>query len=43
MQLMEHLLPALDSDGEFFGLMTDFMGHGTSSAASIVSRGHRNL
>jgi len=33
------LLPALDSDGEFFGLMTDFMGHGTSSAASIVSRG----
>ena len=33
------LLPPLDSDGEFFGLMTDFMGHGTSSAASIVSRG----
>ena len=33
------LLPALDSDGEFFGLMTDFMGHGTSSAASITSRG----
>ncbi|MDH5697927.1 MAG: S8 family serine peptidase, partial [Nitrosopumilus sp.] len=33
------LLPALDSDGEFFGIMTDFMGHGTSSAASIVSRG----
>ena len=33
------LLPALDSDGEFFGVMTDFMGHGTSSAASIVSRG----
>ena len=33
------LLPAFDSDGEFFGLMTDFMGHGTSSAASIVSRG----
>jgi len=33
------LLPALDTDGEFFGLMTDFMGHGTSSAASIVSRG----
>ncbi|MCJ8305454.1 MAG: S8 family serine peptidase [Nitrosopumilus sp.] len=33
------LLPALDPDGEFFGLMTDFMGHGTSSAASIVSRG----
>lgn len=33
------LLPPLDSDGEFFGLMTDFVGHGTSSAASIVSRG----
>ena len=34
------LLPALDSNGEFFGIMTDFMGHGTSSAASITSRGH---
>ena len=34
------LLPALDPAGEFFGLMTDFMGHGTSSAASITSRGH---
>ena len=33
------LLPALDLDGEFFGLMTDFMGHGTSSAATITSRG----
>ena len=33
------LLPALDPDGEFFGIMTDFMGHGTSSAASITSRG----
>ena len=33
------LLPAFDSGGEFFGLMTDFMGHGTSSAASITSRG----
>lgn len=33
------LLPPLDSDGEFFGIMTDFMGHGTSSAASITSRG----
>ncbi|WP_016939838.1 MULTISPECIES: S8 family serine peptidase [Nitrosopumilus] len=33
------LLPALDPDGEFFGIMTDFMGHGTSSAASIISRG----
>jgi len=33
------LLPALDSDGNFFGVMTDFMGHGTSSASSITSRG----
>ncbi|MCA9828563.1 MAG: S8 family serine peptidase [Nitrosopumilus sp.] len=33
------LLPAFDSGGEFFGIMTDFMGHGTSSAASITSRG----
>ncbi len=33
------LLPAIDPDGEFFGIMTDFMGHGTSSAASITSRG----
>ena len=33
------LLPALDPDGNFFGVMTDFMGHGTSSAASITSRG----
>lgn len=33
------LLPAFDSDGEFFGLMTDFIGHGTASAASITSRG----
>ncbi|MFB5626529.1 MAG: S8 family serine peptidase, partial [Nitrosopumilus sp.] len=33
------LLPSLDSNGEFFGIMTDFMGHGTSSAASITSRG----
>ena len=36
------LLPALDSSGNFFGVMTDFMGHGTSSAASITSRGHES-
>jgi subtilisin family serine protease len=36
------LLPALDSDGNFFGVMTDFMGHGTASAASIVSRGQES-
>ena len=35
------ILPTLDSKGEFFGLMADFQGHGTSSAASIVSRGHQ--
>ena len=35
------ILPPLDPKGEFFGLMTDFQGHGTSSAASIVSRGHQ--
>ena len=36
------LLPSIDPDGDFFGIMTDFMGHGTSSAASIVSRGQEN-
>ena len=34
------LLPPIDPDGNFFGVMTDFMGHGTASAASITSRGH---
>lgn len=33
------LLEPLDPDGEYFGVMTDFQGHGTSSAASIVSKG----
>ena len=33
------LLPSLDPSGEFFGIMTDFVGHGTSSTASITSRG----
>ena len=36
------LLPPLDPNGNFFGVMTDFMGHGTSSAASISSRGHES-
>ena len=36
------LLPPLDTHGNFFGVMTDFMGHGTSSAASIVSRGQES-
>ena len=33
------LLPPMDDKGEFFGVMTDFVGHGTSSAASITSNG----
>ncbi len=33
------LLEPIDPDGEYFGVMTDFVGHGTSSAASIVSKG----
>jgi len=33
------ILPAMDPDGTFFGVMTDSQGHGTSSAASIVSSG----
>ena len=33
------LLPAFDSKGMFFGVMTDFAGHGTSSASSITSKG----
>jgi subtilisin family serine protease len=33
------LLPALDTGGEFFGVMTDFQGHGTASSASITSDG----
>ncbi|NIV49603.1 MAG: S8 family serine peptidase, partial [Gammaproteobacteria bacterium] len=33
------LLAPLDPDGEYFGVMTDFMGHGTASAASITSKG----
>jgi hypothetical protein len=33
------LLPGLDSAGNFFGVMSDFVGHGTSAAASISSKG----
>jgi len=33
------LLEPIDPDGNYFGIMTDFQGHGTSSAASIASRG----
>jgi hypothetical protein len=33
------VLPGLDPEGNFFGVMTDFMGHGTSAAGSISSKG----
>ena len=33
------LLPPMDRNGEFFGVMTDPFGHGTSSAATIASKG----
>ena len=33
------LLPPMDKNGQFFGVMTDFLGHGTSSTASITSKG----
>jgi len=33
------LLPAMDKDGNYFGVMNDFFGHGTASAATIVSKG----
>lgn len=33
------LLPAIDPDGRFFGIMTDFDGHGTKSASTIASNG----
>ena len=33
------LLPPMDDNGEFFGVMTDPYGHGTSSAGTIVSQG----
>ena len=33
------LLPPFDPAGKFFGVMTDPLGHGTSTAASIASKG----
>ena len=33
------LLPPMDKDGEFFGVMTDPFGHGTSSSSTIISKG----
>ena len=33
------LLPPINRNGEYFGVMTDILGHGTSSAATIISKG----
>ena len=33
------LLPPIDQSGQFFGVMTDVLGHGTASAGTIVSKG----
>ena len=33
------LLPPINRNGEFFGVMTDVQGHGTASAATIISKG----
>ncbi len=33
------LLQPLDTGGTYFGVMFDFLGHGTGSAASVASRG----
>ena len=33
------LLHPMDKDGMYFGIMNDFMGHGTASASTIVSKG----
>ncbi|MDI1494964.1 MAG: peptidase S8 [Cenarchaeum symbiont of Oopsacas minuta] len=35
------LLPAMDADGEFFGVMSDVTGHGSLCAATIASSGTR--
>ena len=33
------LLPAMDKNGNYFGVMNDFFGHGTASSAIIASKG----
>jgi len=33
------LLHAIDNDGMYFGVMNDFYGHGTATAATIASKG----
>ncbi|HXG07358.1 MAG TPA: S8 family serine peptidase [Nitrososphaera sp.] len=35
------LLEPLDPEGNYFGVMYDFMGHGTSTAAVVASRGEQ--
>jgi hypothetical protein len=34
------LLKPMDINGTYFGVMFDYLGHGTGSSASIASRGH---
>ncbi|AIC17203.1 S8 family serine peptidase [Nitrososphaera viennensis] len=34
------LLEPMDPEGNYFGLMFDFAGHGTGTAATVASRGH---
>ena len=33
------LLPAIDNEGMFFGIMADYYGHGTASSSTIASKG----
>ena len=33
------LLPAMDENGNYFGIMNDFFGHGTATSATIASKG----
>ena len=33
------LLPAMDKNGNYFGIMNDFYGHGTATSATIASKG----
>jgi len=33
------LLPAMDKNGNYFGVMNDFYGHGTATSATIASKG----
>ena len=37
------LLPAMDKNGNYFGVMNDFFGHGTASSATIASKGKLNM